>query len=242
MVDDYHRDTGEGADLYSAGRTRGCGGSGLWRDGKLYSAAELPEHARAGQGPIRVMFELMYEPFDAGGAKVTETKRITLDAGHHLNRFEIMLRGRARRQPLSPPGIRNQSRLAVADHPRRPASCAPGSRSSRRVTSGAPSSCPAWPTPAKRTAITSRSPPRSPDRACYYAGSAWDRGGHIKSVEEWDTYLTREAARGQTPVEIRSGADQLLTRTPTPTQEPQTIWQLGLAVDVDMPAPQWIYH
>ena len=30
MTDDYHRDTGEGADLYSAGRTRGCGGNAVW--------------------------------------------------------------------------------------------------------------------------------------------------------------------------------------------------------------------
>ena len=47
MVDDYHRDTGEGADLYSAGRTRGCGGSGLLAGGKLYSP---PTSARRGAG------------------------------------------------------------------------------------------------------------------------------------------------------------------------------------------------
>ena len=39
----------------------------------------------------------------------------------------------------------------------------------------------------------------------YFAGSAWDRGGHIKSIEEWDTYLMREAARRKTPVQIRVG-------------------------------------
>ena len=41
MVDDYHRDTGEGADLYSAGKTRGCGGSGIWKDGTLYAEGEV---------------------------------------------------------------------------------------------------------------------------------------------------------------------------------------------------------
>jgi len=29
MVDHYHEDTGEGADFYSAGKSRGCGGSGI---------------------------------------------------------------------------------------------------------------------------------------------------------------------------------------------------------------------
>ena len=42
MVDDYHRDTGEGADFYSAGKSRGCGGSGLWRDGKLVLGEPAP--------------------------------------------------------------------------------------------------------------------------------------------------------------------------------------------------------
>src|SRR5258708_7798928 len=36
MVDNYHKDTGEGADFYSAGATRGCGGNGLWADDKLW--------------------------------------------------------------------------------------------------------------------------------------------------------------------------------------------------------------
>ena len=38
-------------------------------------------------GPLRVMFELGYAPFDAGAnVKVSETKRITLDAGRNFNR------------------------------------------------------------------------------------------------------------------------------------------------------------
>ena len=32
LADDYHADHGEGADFYSAGPSRGCGGSGLWAD------------------------------------------------------------------------------------------------------------------------------------------------------------------------------------------------------------------
>src|SRR6185436_8636108 len=33
-------------------------------------------------------FELSYDPWDAGGQKLSETKRITLDAGQRMNRFE----------------------------------------------------------------------------------------------------------------------------------------------------------
>jgi len=38
-------------------------------------------------GPLRTVFELGYEPWDAGdGVKVSEVKRFTLDAGHNLHR------------------------------------------------------------------------------------------------------------------------------------------------------------
>lgn len=81
MVDDYHRDHGEGADFYSAGRSRGCGGSGLWRDGKLIVSRNFRQSRVLANGPIRLVFELYYPDF-------RETKRITLDAGQNFNRFE----------------------------------------------------------------------------------------------------------------------------------------------------------
>src|SRR5215212_9486689 len=73
MADDYHRDNGEGADFYSAGKSRGCGGGGVWRDGKLVVSKNFRESRVIANGPIRLIFELYYPDF--------ETKRITLDAG-----------------------------------------------------------------------------------------------------------------------------------------------------------------
>jgi hypothetical protein len=88
MVDDYHRDTGDGADLYSVGKTRGCGGSGIWADGKLSVSKNFRNSRSLANGPVRVMFELEYEPWSAGAVTIGETKRITLDAGQNLDRFE----------------------------------------------------------------------------------------------------------------------------------------------------------
>jgi pectinesterase len=87
MADDYHRDNGEGADFYSAGRSRGCGGSGLWRDGKLVVSRNFRESRVLANGPIRLVFELHYPLWNAAGIR-SETKRITLDAGQNFNRFE----------------------------------------------------------------------------------------------------------------------------------------------------------
>ncbi len=51
LVDDYHRDHGEGGDFYSAGRTRGCGGSGLMVDGALAVSKNFRSSRVLASGP-----------------------------------------------------------------------------------------------------------------------------------------------------------------------------------------------
>jgi hypothetical protein len=87
MVDNYHADTGEGADFYSAGPSRGCGGNGLWAADKLWVSKNFVNSRVLANGPIRVMFELTYEPFDVNGVMVSELKRISLDARQNLDHF-----------------------------------------------------------------------------------------------------------------------------------------------------------
>lgn len=88
MTDDYHADNGEGGDLYSAGLTRGCGGNGLWAADRLWVSRAFVDSRVLANGPIRLVFELVYEPFEMNGISVGEVKRVTLDAGHQLNHFE----------------------------------------------------------------------------------------------------------------------------------------------------------
>jgi hypothetical protein len=88
LADDYHDDHGEGADFYSAGVSRGCGGSGLWADDRLWVSRNFTSSNVLANGPIRVLFELEYAPFPVGGTSVRETKRISLDAGQQFDRFE----------------------------------------------------------------------------------------------------------------------------------------------------------
>ena len=92
MVDNYHADTGEGMDDYSAGPSRGCGGNGLWAADKLWVSRNFVDSRVLANGPIRVMFELTYEPFDVNGVAVSEVKRITLDAGKNLDHFQSTYR------------------------------------------------------------------------------------------------------------------------------------------------------
>ncbi|MES2920828.1 MAG: DUF4861 family protein [Verrucomicrobiota bacterium] len=88
LADDYHVDHGEGADFYSAGLSRGCGASGLWAGDKLWTSKNFISTNVLANGPIRVLFELEYAPFDVNGVSVSETKRVSLDGGQQFDRFE----------------------------------------------------------------------------------------------------------------------------------------------------------
>jgi hypothetical protein len=88
LADDYHVDYGEGADFYSAGLSRGCGGNGLWAADKLWVSRNFIHSRVLANGPIRVLFELEYAPFEVNNVSVSETKRISLDAGHQFDHFQ----------------------------------------------------------------------------------------------------------------------------------------------------------
>lgn len=88
LSDDYHADHGEGADFYSAGLSRGCGGNGLWAADRLWTSRNFINSSVLANGPIRVLFELEYAPFEVNGISVSEVKRISLDAGSQLDHFQ----------------------------------------------------------------------------------------------------------------------------------------------------------
>jgi hypothetical protein len=85
----YHDDTGEGLDMYDVGKLRGVGGTGTW-DGKALSVGGNWKTWKVlANGPIRAVFELTYDAWNAGGGvKVTEKKRFIVDAGHNLDQIE----------------------------------------------------------------------------------------------------------------------------------------------------------
>lgn len=86
---DYlHSDNPEGIDFFNIGPTLGCGGLGVWFDGKLYRSENYEQWKIIANGPIRAIFELTYKPWQFGNKKVGEIKRISLDIGSNFNRIE----------------------------------------------------------------------------------------------------------------------------------------------------------
>ena len=206
MVDDYHKDRGEGADLYAAGATRGNGGTGIWVDGKLYPSANFRDSKVYAVGPIRVLFELTYDSWDAAGVKVSEKKRVSLDAGQNLDRFEsyYSIEGNAANLTHAI-GIR-RLKATVRE---------PGSDGSILIT---------W-EPVKEGGELGQAvivdPSTAKDQAdddlnyylltkiqtgapCVsYSGFAWTLAGDFKSAADWQRYVAGFAARLRSPVEVK---------------------------------------
>jgi len=206
MVDDYHQDHGEGADLYSAGKTRGCGGNAIWQNGKLYPSANFRGSRMLANGPVRVMFELSYEPWDAGGQKLSETKRITLDAGQRMNRFESRYNVPAPRPLQQSVGIKKAAGADVAV--RKDAGMLRTweafANNNGNVGCGVvadPRDVTDAPELDGNILLVTRVAGGTP--AIYWAGTAWDRGGTITTAAAWDGYLNDWAARVRVPVTVQ---------------------------------------
>ena len=84
----YHRDDGEGFDMYKTGNSRGTGGTGIWDGKQLHISGNFVSWKILANGPIRTVFELAYAPWEANGVKVAEVKRFTVDAGHNLDTID----------------------------------------------------------------------------------------------------------------------------------------------------------
>lgn len=88
----YHMDTGEGADFYDVGQTLGAGGTAVWRNDSLHRADNFASWRLIAGGPIRAVIEVKYDPWDAAGQRVSEIKRISIDAGQNLFRQDGVFR------------------------------------------------------------------------------------------------------------------------------------------------------
>jgi hypothetical protein len=203
MVDNYHVDLGEGVDAYSAGPTRGCGGSGIWTNEQLYIPTNFVDSRVLTNGPIRVMFELVYEPFDVNGTAVSKVLRVSLDAGSQLNHFQ--------------PSYQSSSSLAVAVGLKKV-------KDEQKQFNAERGWLTIWEPVDKNLGMQGLAvvvnakdvdrlvedklnnlvllKPRTTFPVSYWAGFAWDRAGKITSAESWTTYVDQFSDRLRSPIEV----------------------------------------
>jgi Domain of unknown function (DUF4861) len=215
--DDYHRDNGDGADFYSVGPSRGCGGIGIWDGKQLHVSRNFTRSRVLANGPIRLIFELSYAPWNvATGVSVSETKRITVDAGQHFDRFESSLVFKGKTAGLS-------LGVGIAKHP--------GGAFEPDSTNG---SLRAWEPlsgdnghlgcaalsasgPALGFAETTTDHllllplPQAGAAATYLVGTGWDKGGEISDSSAWAASVSSRASTVRSPAVV-----SLVATSPVP--------------------------
>jgi len=207
LVDDYHKDHGEGGDFYSAGKTRGCGGSGLMSDGRLFTSKNFRRSRVLSRGPIRLLFELTYDAWDVAGVKVRETKRVTLDAGSHFSRFESRYSTESG-APLPETflwaaGTKKEKGADIRIDPA--LGVVRAWEKLNRYGEDGFMGCAVVADP-KAIASTHELDGnvllalRGP--ASYYAGTGWDRGGDFKSMADFDAHVDVFTRRLASPISV----------------------------------------
>ena len=224
---DYHNDRGEGLDDYRVGRSRGCGGLGIW-DGHTYYVSSNYRSARIiTTGPVRSEFELTYDGWEAGKRKISETKRIRIDAGSNMTRAESMFAGDQlprfeiaigiAQRPGDGVIARNQeegwmSYWQPADRDRGNIGCAivlpnkieefaTESATLPKLTQAdlTTPSDEGLPPVANLLAIA---PAQAGKPFLYYLGAGWSKSGDFPEETDWENYVRQFVARLRTPLKV----------------------------------------
>ena len=208
--DEYHRDTGEGADFFDVGQTLGAGGTAIWRDGKMYRAWNFKSWKVIANGPVRAIFELQYQPWDAGsGPRVTETKRIALDAGQNLNHVTSIFRSESPVNDLPwVTGLVKRPSVVGSESKARPwawlsvwGPVVPkdGGHGDLGTAVLIPRDAVSeWRENDDHYFLVSHTKPGEPVN--YWVGAGWTDSGDFRDVREWWTYLDQFAQRLSTPI------------------------------------------
>jgi unsaturated rhamnogalacturonyl hydrolase len=203
----YHKDTGEGLDFYKVGPARGCGGLAVWDGGKMHLSENYTDWKIVANGPIRTIFDLTFAPWDVNGKKVSEVKRVTLDAGSNLNRFDSFFKTDGKAKPLEyAVGLtiaKVDNRAVVADKAAgRLAVWEPAGTNGNlgMAVVADPATVVDIVEAEGHNLVIAKTGPDG--HATFYAGAGWDKSEQFSSAEEWNEYVETFAKRLATPIEV----------------------------------------
>lgn len=190
-IDDYHKNHGEGLDMYKVGRTLGGGALAPYINGKLWLGNNYTAYKILDNGPIRFKFRLTYAPFNVGGSTITETRTISLDAGFQLNKIEDRFAMAADSMPVVVGIVLNEGQPVGESGPgqyyfgyKNPADGVNGS-----VLTGIVKSTPFEWVRSENGHYMGAATLYKAHPLVYYAGGGWDKSGKFSGMESWMTYL-----------------------------------------------------
>lgn len=209
LTDDYHADYGDGADFYSAGLSRGCGGNGLWAADRLWTSRNFVNSRVIANGPVRVVFELEYAPFEMDGISVSEVKRVSLDAGSQLDRFHSHYRQFTR------PGQTRKLTTGIG------LKKVPGEKLELNAERGWLAKWEKVEKNAGEQGLAIITAPQTFEKhtedklnqlmlakvsdtggVTYWAGFCWDKAGHFTNLDAWKKYVDEFAQGVAAPIEV----------------------------------------
>ena len=215
--DHYHKDEGEGMDMYGVGVSRGCGGTGVWDGHTLAVGRNYKTWKVLANGPIRAVFELTYDAWDAHGRQVAEVKRFTVDAGHNLDQIEstFTMAGSAAAELTLGIGLTKNSSDKRQEPHRALTALATEGWLALWVTEKTNGSLgTALIVPGENFAgfaedelnhlVLARAVPGRPLR--YYAGAGWSKAGEFTTALAWNHYVSACAARLRAPIQVTFAA------------------------------------
>ena len=229
--DNYHKDTGEGLDMYETGRTRGCGGTGVWDGTTLFVSANWKTWKVLANGPVRAVFELTYDSWDAGGLQVSETKRFTVDAGHNLDAVESTFTFTGKPEITVALGLGKHPQAATALTKNE----GQGSLAVwEKYVEDGQLGCAVLLAPGVKAAFAEDNNNylilahvKSGEPLHYHAGAGWNRSGDFSTKDDWNDYVAALAKRLKDPVTL--AYSDAVTRPTVGAQNTALDWSIAMA-------------
>ena len=216
----YHHDNGEGLDFYSVGTTLGAGAMAPFADGKLCKVGNnFVKYEILENGPIRTMFRLDYETYDAAGKAVSESRTLTLDAGSYLNKCIIRYEGlsegdivaagfpfRGFAQPaktrVDKRGLADCSDIKACPDLGFVAYAEPENAENGIIYLGSVLTTPATDQLIADGHVLNCTAYQGKP-VVYYSGGAWSKGG-FETLDDWTAYVATFATRLQEPLQVKA--------------------------------------
>lgn len=217
----YHIDSGTGMDVYTVGPTLGAGGAAIMRnDLSLAYPYCYTDFEILNNGPYRFTVRLKFDPVEADGDSVAETRLLSLDSGTHFNRCEISYDGLSRTRPVAsgivihrqnPKGYRlnpDHGFVAYAD------STDHADRGNGVIYIGviapeAPAATIMQPMEQQGDAIghvLTATPCKPGSTYTYWWGSGWSKAG-IDSLDDWTDITARSSETLRHPLQVTLQSD-----------------------------------
>jgi len=156
-------------------------------------------------GPIRTSFILTYADWDAAGIKISEEKKISLDYGSNLSKFEITLTGTdtisaglTLHEKDGEIGVnKNQGWISYWE-PHFDSELGTGTVVPENGMVGHEH----YETSRKDESNLFAHIKTKDGKAVYYAGFSWKKSNQYTSKEEWDTYLATFSEKLKNPLQV----------------------------------------